>query len=132
MEDQDDPTIIFPQVRATQKALRVLGCEMLIAIDGHEVRALLDTGATHTCIYDDLARLLELPIVGEQIVGGALGQSTVQLYRATVSIKGLDGTYEIDIPGIHPPGRDRALLGRNILQHYKITWDGPAGTVAIS
>ncbi len=119
-------------LKSDRRSMLLFGCEVNLQINGQEVRALLDTGASNTCIDDELAHALELPIVGKRTIGGALSHSEVNVYEATVRIMGLDVERKMQMPGIHQPGRDKALLGRDLLQFLHMEWDGKAGTVVLT
>ena len=49
-----------------------------------QIPALIDTGATMSCIDDGLARELSLPLVDRQLMGGVGGQHEANLYLAQV------------------------------------------------
>ncbi len=47
-------------------------------------RALVDTGATASCIDSSLARTLDLPVVDRQLVSGVHGAQEVNLHLAQI------------------------------------------------
>ena len=119
------------QIDSSHLMLSAVGCEVEVVVQGEKIRALLDTGASSTCIDRDLAAALDLPVVGKAGIGGALSHQDVNVYRARIDIPGVDFSGTVDMPAIARPGRDRMLLGRDILRGLVFTWNGPAGTVTV-
>lgn len=96
--------------------------------------ALVDTGATESCIDDQLAETLELPVVDEVQVGGVGGAHQAQVYLAQIYIPALEIGYSGRVIGARLSDGDlmhRVLIGRNFLQHLKLAYDGPSGSVTI-
>jgi gag-polyprotein putative aspartyl protease len=92
-------------------------------------KAIVDTGASVTCVpvsvIDDLGRgnLVSLNPVG---VKGALNNRRSTSYRETYIIDIMLGNCyfeKIKVVVLH--GMDYALIGRDILNNYKITFDAP-------
>jgi predicted aspartyl protease len=87
------------------------------------VEAMLDTGSTWTFVPRDIADEQHLPEDGEQLVGTLEGRDV--LYKACVA----------DLRVFHDEvqrarmliwERDQALLGRDVLHYFVLTFDGPA------
>ena len=97
--------------------------------------ALVDTGAIATCVDSSLAIRLNLPVVDQQVVSGALGFGTVNIYRAQVYIPTLGSTFSGHIVGVHLDDRRRshsALIGRDFLRQFRMVYDGRTGAVTLS
>ena len=97
--------------------------------------ALVDTGATESCIDEALAEALELPVVDEVSIAGVGGAHQAQVYLAQIYIPELEIGYNGRVIGARLSDGDqihRVLIGRNFLQHLRLVYDGPSGSVAIS
>ena len=92
--------------------------------------ALIDTGASETCIDAELAIALELPAVDRQPISTPSGQHYIQRYLALVGIPEL-GIEKLGLfPGVHLSAggqQHRLLIGRDLLRQARFTYDGPAG-----
>lgn len=100
-----------------------------------ELNALVDTGATESCIDSLLASQLNLPIVDKRITAGAHGAKEVNMHLAQVYIPTLSYTIWGAFAGVDllAGGQIHAvLIGRTFLQAFRMTYDGPTGTVEIS
>jgi predicted aspartyl protease len=100
-----------------------------------DVEALVDTGATVSCIDDDLAKTLNLPIIDIRSMSGIHGELSVTIYLAQIHVPSLNKTIYGDFAGVHliAGGQPhRALLGRTFLQAYKMLYDGRTGNVVIT
>ena len=100
-----------------------------------QYHALVDTGARMTCIDSDLAVGLNLPIVDRQNVAGVLGAGRVNVYLAQIYVPGFLGTFSGRFFGAHliAGGQPHsALIGRDFLRHFKMTYDGRTGAVTLS
>lgn len=112
---------------------------------------LLDTGATSTCISTKAAQQLGLTVTRMQKAFGAGGQHDAPVFFANLEISITDqktnlGTVfgweqEVQgVPNLHEcvqnltfaghPMEVIGLLGRDILRHAKIRYDGPAGSLS--
>lgn len=97
--------------------------------------ALVDTGASVSCIDSDLARDLDLPIVDRGVVAGVLGTDEVNFHLAQIYVPELDGTFRRRFAGVHlaAGGQSHAvLLGRDFLNFFTMRYDGRTGSVAIA
>lgn len=99
------------------------------------VTALVDTGATASCIDSLLASQLNLPIVDKQITAGVHGALEVNMHLAQIHIPSLGFTIYGQFAGVHLQAGGqphRALLGRTFLRAFKFVYEGHTGTVTIS
>ena len=97
--------------------------------------ALVDTGATESCIDSDLARVLRLPIVDRQAIAGVHGAYETNVCLAQIHVPELGFTMYGRFAAVHLAAGGlphSALLGRTFLQHFTMTYDGAKGTVTIS
>ena len=99
--------------------------------------ALIDTGARVSCIDSTLADELGLPVVEDvqRQVAGILGSGLVDVYRAQISIQELGLSVAGNFPGIRlaEGGQPyRALVGRDILKAFTMTYDGRTGVVSLT
>lgn len=97
--------------------------------------ALVDTGATASCIDSDLAAKLQLPIVDRQTIGGVSGIREVNMHLAHIHVPSLGFTLYGAFAGVDLIAggqRHYALIGRTFLQYFRMTYDGRSGDVTIS
>lgn len=97
--------------------------------------ALVDTGATESCIDSTLALNLGLTVVDRKRVAGVHGTHPVNYHIAQIYIPSLDFTIVGTFPGADLTNsglNHSALLGRTFLQHFKMTYEGRTGCVSIS
>lgn len=97
--------------------------------------ALVDTGATESCIDSLLAAQLNLPVVDRRMTAGAHGAKEVNLHLAQIHIPSLSRTIVGAFAGVDllTGGQmHSALIGRTFLRHFKMIYDGPSGKVQIS
>lgn len=97
--------------------------------------ALVDTGALESCIDDELAVSLNLPVVALQQVSGVGGTLHVNEYMAQIYIPELNFTILGPFAGVHlAAGRQPhyALIGRTFLRHFNMAYEGRTGSVIIS
>ena len=97
--------------------------------------ALIDTGATESCIDVRLAADLRLPTVERASVAGVHGTSSVDLYLAQIHVPSLGVNHFGRFAGVQleAGGQEhRALIGRTFLMHFTMTYNGPTGAVRLS
>ena len=102
--------------------------------DIDEVHALIDTGATVSCIDAQLATALNLPIVNREQMAGISGPYTANVYLAQVYVPSLDFTIHGAFAGVglHLGGQPHsALLGRTFLRRFELMYYGATGAVYI-
>jgi len=88
-----------------------------------KVLAQLDTGADKTVIpaeFVDQLLLRPAGLIAVAGLGGEVAQERVYPVRLTV-----DGLDTIPIPVLANPGEPWVLLGRDVLNRYRIVLDGP-------
>ena len=66
-----------------------------------EYQALVDTGASHSCIDSGLAASLKLPVIDRVGLAGALGGGQVNLHLAQILIPSLQTTVYGGFAGVH-------------------------------
>lgn len=96
--------------------------------------ALIDTGATSTCIDDEAAQKLQLPVTNVVNVASASHSSTPQnVYPIQVQITGLPISIESGAVGAAlAPQKLLALIGRDVLQHCTLFYNGITGQITLS
>lgn len=102
---------------------------------GEIYHALIDSGATESCIDSSLAETLELPIVDQTIVAGTSGSHTVNMHLAEIFIPDLKLTITGRFAGVHlriGGQLHHALIGRTLLQDVTMIYNGPTGNVTLS
>ena len=97
--------------------------------------ALVDTGATFSCIDSTLANELELPIFDQKSVSGVHGKQELNLHLAQIYVPSLRFiTYGMFF-GVHliSGGQPHsALIGRSFLKDFNMTYNGKTGAVILS
>ncbi len=99
-----------------------------------ELPALVDTGASESCIDSALAQKLELPAVDTGYISGVQGASETVIYLAQIYVPRLNWTIYGRFSGVHLVSGGQphnALLGRDFLRHFVLTYDGRTGDVII-
>ena len=99
-----------------------------------ELPALVDTGATESCIDSALARKLQLPAVDTVRIAGIQGASETVVYLAQIYVPALDYTIFGRFSGVHLVSGGQphsALLGRTFLRNFILTYEGRTGEVVI-
>lgn len=136
------PTMLANQLTAEGK---VVSAPVLGAL-------LLDTGASGTCISSQAAQMLGLQPTRLQRGFGAGGEHENPVYLAKLEISITDHKTGVQtmfgweqevqgIPDLHrhttvmvqgAPVQLVGLLGRDILQHCRVEYEGPSGTLTVS
>lgn len=99
------------------------------------VEALVDTGATESCIDSFLAAQLNLPIIDKKPICGSAGQHDAWIYMAQIHVPALAFTLYGAFAGVHLQAggqRHKALIGRSFLRPFTLTYEGKTGSVTIS
>ena len=122
--------------------LRVrIGFDSGYRVDGNadlpqtEYHALVDTGAGESCIDSSIAAAVGLPAIDRVRVSGVHGAGEVNVHLAQIFIPILDLTVSGRFAGVHlyaggqPHG---ALIGRTLLRHVTMLYDGISGSVSIA
>lgn len=91
----------------------------------HLIEALVDTGATESCIDIGLAMSLNLPVVDRRTVGGVAGAHDVNMHLAHIHIPALRFTIHGLFAGVGLQAggqRHQALIGRTFLQGFTMIY----------
>ena len=97
--------------------------------------ALVDTGAAQSCIDNDLARELDLPVIDQMTVSGAAGAQQHDVYTARVEIPSLEIAEFGAFAGVELAAGGqlhRVLLGRTFLRGTVMIYDGIRAQVTIA
>lgn len=98
------------------------------------VQALVDTGASESCIDSMLAAQLSLPQVNKRRVSGVHGQKEVSVFLAQIRVPSLNVTINGMFCGVDLKAGGQihsALIGRSFLNHFHMVYEGNTGTVII-
>lgn len=99
-----------------------------------ELPALVDTGASESCIDSALAQRLDLPAVDTGYISGVQGASETTFYLAQIYVPRLNWTIYGRFAGVHltTGGQPHnALMGRDFLRNFVLTYEGRTGDVTI-
>ena len=88
-------------------------------------KAYVDTGAGRSLIPERDALRLGLPYVGDLLVITGAGKNAIKLYAAEVSFLGK--TFNLLLLGKDLPEQSpiKAIIGRDILDTFKVCFNGP-------
>jgi len=95
------------------------------------INALVDTGATESCIDSTLAMNLNLPIADRRTVSGVHGAGEVNVHIGQIHIPSLAFTLYGPFAAVDLAAGGQshlALIGRTFLAHFKMFYDGRTGT----
>ena len=98
------------------------------------IHALVDTGASESCIDSLLATQLNLPIVDRRMISGVHGGQAVNMHLAQVHVPALTFTLYGAFAGVHLQAggqMHKALIGRTFLRNCKMVYEGITGSVTI-
>ncbi|MFQ6075418.1 MAG: hypothetical protein ACE5Z5_04700 [Candidatus Bathyarchaeia archaeon] len=92
----------------------------------------MDTGARRTLIPEKEAVELGLPHAGDTPIITGSGKDVIKVYRATVTF--LERDFSVLIFGRDLPEQAviKAIIGRDILDHHKVCFDGTAKVIEIT
>ena len=96
--------------------------------------ALIDTGASESGIDAELADDLRLPVVDRQTIAGVHGAASLNLHIAQMHVPDLGYAMHGEFIGVHLTRAGLpyfAIIGRNILRHLRMTYDGTTGSVTL-
>jgi hypothetical protein len=98
------------------------------------VWALVDSGATESCIDSGLADELKLPIVDRRKIAGSKGAHEVNVHLGQIHIPSLKKTIygafcAVDLAA--GGQQHRALMGRTFLRHFTMIYSGTTGEVRL-
>jgi len=99
--------------------------------------AIVDTGATMTCVHEPILQGLGLNPIGVVQAATATGLTQQNVYpaRLVFPAEGIDITFQgvagVNLAGqmlpLTPPQQVIALIGRNLLERWLLIWNGPGG-----
>lgn len=89
-----------------------------------ELEAYVDSGAGVSLIPRSVAREIGLEYFGETPVITGKGKSTLELYRAVIGFNGRDFKLIIAAQDLPEQSPIKALLGRDIMDEFKVCFDG--------
>ncbi len=96
--------------------------------------ALVDTGATASCIDSGLAMRLNLPVVDRQMIAGSKGNHEVNMHVGQIHIPSLNRTVYGSFAGVDLVAGGQAhhaLIGRTFLMVYTMIYEGRTGSVTL-
>ena len=105
--------------------------------------ALIDTGASGTCVHEPILKTLGLNPIGSTTSGTAAGQTPHSLYPVRLEFPSDDIDREFNsVVGVDLSGQTVnlstgqepiiALIGRDVLQDWVLIYNGVGGIVSIS
>ena len=103
-------------------------------LPGNRWPALVDTGATESCIDSTLAATLNLPVFDRQHVAGVHGSGEVDMHLAQIHAPELNITVYGAFAGVHLRAGGQlhtALLGRTFLRRLTMVYEGETGAVSL-
>ncbi|MGH9437331.1 MAG: retroviral-like aspartic protease family protein [Terriglobia bacterium] len=99
------------------------------------IQALVDTGATESCIDAALAAQFALPVIDRRKVSGISGVREVNMHLAQIHVVSLNFTIYGAFAGVDLTGGSglphRALIGRTFLRQFTMIYTGPTGDVEL-
>ena len=117
---------------AVQAALQaVTGAPVPVTL----IPALVDTGAVESCIDEELAKSLNLPLIDRQSGAGVGGPDTFNFYLGHIRIPALSWVQYGRFMGARMSAggqAHRVLLGRTLLSQMVLAYDGRTGSVTLA
>ncbi len=96
-----------------------------------QLEALLDTGSEWSLIQNSLAiGTLHLMHIDDRLIQTANGSAMAPVYMGQLTIAGLTYSKLHRFVGVDL-GTDRAILGRELLRDFTLTYSGPSGKVSL-
>jgi predicted aspartyl protease len=93
--------------------------------------ALIDTGASDSCIDEQLAQQLGLMPVDRRQVGGVAGQQLHYVYLAHLTVPNLGMQTLGPFIGVNLGGVHKVIMGRDFLTHTILIYNGEEGEITI-
>jgi len=100
-----------------------------------ELPALIDTGASESCIDSALAESINLPVIDRQTVCGVGGETEVNVYLGHIHIPSIGFTQWGRFAGVLLSDGGQAhmaLIGRTMLSGAILVYDGFNGNVSLA
>jgi Aspartyl protease len=104
------------------------------ALPQNIIGALVDTGASESCIDAALAMSLNLPIIDQRTFGGISGSHRANMHLAHIHIPSLAFTIYGPFAGVGLQAggqHHQALIGRTFLKAFTMIYEGRTGSVTI-
>ena len=108
------------------------------------VRALIDTGASHVSIDQELAQKLSLPVVEREMIFGISGLIEVDVHIVQIFVPTLNGTFvtrcfsvavsqafAVDSTIDGESITHQLILGRDFLASFLLSYDGRSGAASL-
>ncbi len=99
------------------------------------MEALIDTGASDSCIDEELAQQLQLPLIDQEGGSGIGGKETFNVYLGHIRIAALGMIQYGRFMGVKLRAGNQphqALLGRTLFQGMILFYDGRDGSVRLA
>lgn len=99
------------------------------------VDALIDTGASESCIDEDLAKELQLPLIDQAKGSGIGGTENFNIYLGYIRIAALGFVQFGRFMGVKLRAGNQphqALLGRSVFRDMLLVYDGRDGSVRLA
>ena len=99
------------------------------------VAALVDTGATESCIDSSLANQINLPVIDKRQVSGEGGSRETDVHLAQIYVPSIGITIHGEFIGVNLLAggqQHQALIGRTFLRHFIMTYNGLTGDVELT
>ena len=96
--------------------------------------ALVDTGATCCCVEESFLQQLRLQPINQVPMSGATGNRIQNAYQARLAFPGTPiPPLEMQVVGVQMnQGKTICLLGRDVLRHCVLIYNGPQGSYTIA
>jgi predicted aspartyl protease len=99
------------------------------------VEALVDTGAVESCIDEELASELQLPVIDKKVCSGVGGEHELNVYLGHIRIPSISQIQWGRFFGVRLKSGGqphRALIGRTQLVGMIFIYDGRTGSASLS
>lgn len=105
-----------------------------VGAEAHDkiVYALIDTGATNSCIDNDLAAELKLRIIDCAEVGGVAGRGLHDVFMGKLIVDALGTAFNGRLIGVKLGAEQPIIVGRDFLSNTLMIYDGGSGTVTLA
>lgn len=126
---------VGPSIEVSIGHFRPRGENVLQEKENENGWALIDTGASWSCIDAFLARALKLPVVDKMTISGVGGQKIHNVHLAQIHIPNLNYTQHGLFAGVDLQAGGqvhKALLGRTFLKDAIMIYDGFRSQVTIT
>jgi predicted aspartyl protease len=128
-------TSLFADPAQTQAVASSMAAGAVVASTARLVEALVDTGAGDSCIDEDLANELQLPLIDRMTCSGVGGEHELNVYLGHIRIPSLGQIRYGRFIGakLKVGGQPhQALIGRMQISDMILIYDGRTGAVSLS